>query len=500
MHDIRMKMAKGAAWMIFFRGATRLLGLISTIILARLLVPEDFGLVAVATAIIAGLEFMTAFSFDIALIQDRDCPRSHYDTAWTITVLFAIATAVALGFLAVPAANFYEDARLEAILYVLAVGTVFEGFQNIGVVAFRKELDFRREFFFMVGKKLISFLTTVPLAFLWRNYWALVAGVLAGKIGGTVLSFLAHPFRPRFAMAAGPQLFHFSKWLVLNNLLGFLRHRAPDFIIGKVAGPGPLGLFALSYELSQLPTTELVAPINRAVYPAYARIADDLGALQRSYLEVVAMIAVIALPMAAGIATLAEPVVRLVLGAAWLGTVPLIQILGVTGAIGALETNIGSVYLALGKPALLSRLFGFFVAVLVILVLIFTSLWGVVGTAWGCLLATILNVPIYYGTMMRTLRMSAWQIVSVLWRPMIAATIMGGCVAMFSRQMAATWPASPDVIKVLAGVLTGVVVYALVLGLLWLSAGRPRDSAEAFLLRRVADFWRGWSAPPASAG
>jgi O-antigen/teichoic acid export membrane protein len=490
MHDLRRRMAAGAAWMIFFRGATRLLGVISTVILARLLVPEDFGLMAVATAIVAGLELMSAFSFDIALIQHQDSTRSHYDTAWTITILFSVATALLLVVLAGPGAAFYEDGRLETIMYVLAAGTVVEGFQNVGIVAFRKDMDFRKEFLFQVGKKLISFAVTLPLAFLWRDYWALVIGLVAGKLGGTLLSFAVHPYRPRFALSAHVELFRFSRWLVLNNLLGFLRHRAPDFIVGKLAGPGPLGLFTLSYELAQLPTTELVAPINRAVYPAYARISSDLSRLQHSYLEVVGMIAFFALPAAAGIAVIAEPLVTVVLGPRWLDAVPLIQVLGLAGAVNALETNIGSVYLALGRPQILSRLYGFFVALIVVLVVAFTWRWGVVGAAWGCLLAAVLNIPVYYGAMITTLRMSVGQVIDVVWRPLVAAGGMSACVVTVLGEIGATWSGVPAGVELLAGVVTGVLTYAALVLLLWSVSGRPGGSAEGIVVRRLAGLTR----------
>src|SRR5579883_1004638 len=263
MTDLNRSMASGAMWLIFVRATIRLLGIVSVVILGRLLTPADYGLVALATAIIAALELMTAFSFDVALIQRQNLSREHYDTAWTITILFSIVVGIALMGLAIPAARFYEEPRLEAVMYVLAIGTVVEGLQNVGVVAFRKEMDFRKEFIFQVAKKVVAFGVTVPLAFWLRNYWALVAGITAGKIGGTLLSYFAHHYRPRLSTAVWGELFHFSRWLFINNFFGFLRAKTSDFVVGKIAGPAALGAFNLSVELSQMPTSEFVAPINR---------------------------------------------------------------------------------------------------------------------------------------------------------------------------------------------------------------------------------------------
>ncbi len=480
MTDLNRKMAAGAAWMILMRLATRALGFISTVILARLLAPGDFGLVALATAVTAALELMTAFSFDIALIQEQEHSRSDYDTAWTITILFSIATAAILTVLAHPAALFYAEPRFEPIMYVLAVGTVVEGGQNIGVVAFRKDMHFGKEFAFQIGRKVVAFAITVPLAFWLRNYWALVAGILAGKIASTGLSYLAHPYRPRLSTAAWRKLFGFSRWLFLNNLLGFLRYRAADFIVGKIAGPTALGLFSVSFELSQLPTSELVAPINRSVFPAYAQIACDLRRLQQSYLDVVAMIAFLAIPAAVGIALLADEVTAVVLGQQWLAAVPLIRILGLAGVISTLETNIGAAYLALGQPKIITQLFAFYATLLIALLVFFTQQWGVTGAAWASLLAALINIPIYFGMMLRTLALPLGRLLGVLWRPLIASSAMCAVVWLWLE-------AAPDLgalALLFSSTAIGALAYFLAIFALWQLAGRP-SSAETVVWRRV---------------
>ena len=493
MNDLNKKMAAGAAWMIFLRWATRGLGFVSVVILARLLTPADFGVVALATVISAVLELMSAFSFDIALIQRPDQTRAHYDTAWTITIVFSLLTALILVALAHGAGIFYNEPRVEAIMYFLAIGTLAEGFQNIGVVAFRKEMDFQKEFIFQVAKKFISFAITVPLAFWLRNYWALVIGILVSKFAGTVLSYIVQPYRPRWSTAAWSELFHFSRWLFFNNLLGFLRLRGSDFIVGKVLGPTALGIFTLSFELSQMPSSELVAPINRAVFPAYAQISGDLRKLRQSYLDVVGMIALLAIPAAVGLAALADVVVPVVLGPNWVGAEPLIRILGIAGAITTLETNIGAAYLALGKPQILTKLYGFYVALLIALLLVFTPLWGVTGAAWACLVAGLLNIPVYFGAMLMTLRLALSHFLAVVWRPIFASFVMYIAVSA-ALDLAGEWGVRTPLPLLIGGIAVGVVVYFAVIGGSWYSAGAPRGAETAILGRLSALLRRGGDA------
>jgi len=143
MTDIRppasgRQIATGAAWMMGFKLFDKSIGLVSTLVLARVLTPADFGLVAMATAVVALLGLMGAFGFDTALIQRQDADRTHYDTAWTFNVLFGVAVALLLLVVAVPAANFYREPRLELMLPALAIGSLVGGFENISTVAFRK--------------------------------------------------------------------------------------------------------------------------------------------------------------------------------------------------------------------------------------------------------------------------------------------------------------------------------------------------------------------------
>src|SRR6266853_862590 len=196
------RIARGAAWMVVFKLLDRSIGIVSVVILARLLVPADFGLVAI-----------------------------------------------------------------------------------------RKDLQLNREFQLLLTKRIGVFLVTISIALATRSYWALVLGTLAGSVGGVVLSYVFHPFRPRFDLAARGELLRFSKWMVFSNVINTLASRAADLVIGKSLGPGPLGLFNLAHEISNLPSTELSAPVNRAVYPGYAKIASDPSRLAAQFLGVLGLTA-----------------------------------------------------------------------------------------------------------------------------------------------------------------------------------------------------------------
>jgi O-antigen/teichoic acid export membrane protein len=482
--------ARGAAWMVLFKVLDRSIGLLSTLVLARVLTPADFGLVAMATAVVALIELMSAFGFDVALIQRRDVTRAHFDTAWTYNALFGIVIGVLLLALALPASDFYREARLTTIMPVLAVASMIQGLENIGTVAFRREMDFRREFRYLLAKRVVSFVITMTLAFTLRNYWALVGGIFAGKLLGVVLSYIVHPYRPRFSLAASGDLFTFSKWLFAGNMVTFLQNRSSDFVLGRTLGASALGLYSISYEIATLPSSELVAPLNRAALPGYAQVAHDLADLREAFLSVIGMIALVALPVGVGLASVASPAVRLLLGEQWLGAIPLIQILAVVGTIIALQSNTSQVVLALGLPRVLTLLNGAGLALLLPALYVVSTRAGLIGIAWVYLAYTLLMTPIVHAVFFHVSGLQIRKYVAAVWRPLTAAITMALVVAEARAALVQYDHLVNAAIELVLCVALGATSYAVVVFALWAASDRPHG-AETHVLRLVRSRLRG---------
>jgi len=484
MKDINLKMAKGASWLILFRLIDRCIGFFSTLILARLLIPADFGLVAMAMSILTFVSMLSAFSFDIALIQNAKSQRYHYDTAWTCNVFFGFVNGLALLALALPAAKFYSEPRIVAIMMALAANCAILGFCNIGIVAFQKDLDLHKEFFLGIIKKLCSFIVTIALAFLLKSYWALLTGIVASSIVGVLLSYRMHPYRPRFSLQGRKDLFYFSKWMLLNNFLISLIHSVPGLVIGKLAGPASLGLYTVAYEISNLPTTELVFPISRAVFPGYSKMASDKDELRNGFLDVLSVILLVTVPAGLGIIVLAEPFVHVLLGKKWVDTIPLIQMLGIYGILRASASNTGAVYLALGLPRLLTYLALLFLALLMPALWWLVSKYGAHGAAYAVLLAAAIQIPVGFCVVMHYLKIKIFSLFAVMWRPLSAGFIMVGAITI----VRANWsvggaaPAPEYALQLLALIPLGIIIYIAVALGLWLMNGRPRGGESKFII------------------
>ncbi len=479
MTDINKRMATGIIWMVCARLMDRSIGIVSTLILARLLVPADFGLVAMATAIGGILDLLGAFSFDLALIQKEKAESQHYNTVWTFNVLFGVLCGLLLVALAEPAAHFYREARLTDVVYVLSISYFISAFSNIGVVDFRKNLDFRTEFNFIFLKRIVTFVVTITCAYLLRSYWALLIGMTVGRIAGTILSYTMNSYRPKFTLSASKELFHFSKWLFVNNFLYFLLHDGCTFIIGRIFGVTTLGVYAVSYEISSLPSTELVAPINRATFPGFSKMRTTTEKAS-AYLSVLGMIALIIFPVGIGIAAVAEPLTLTALGPKWIAGIPLIQLLAIHGAISALRGNDGPVWLAMGKPRETTILVAMFLAVLFPALYFFVREYGIIGAGYSYLLANVPTQPYSLAVTRRLLGFKWAQLLQAIWRPIISVIAMYGCVVVIDYYLSTHGAALRLIVESVSG---GALYSAFVLAL-WRLSGSP-PGAEAFCIAKM---------------
>ena len=474
-------MARGAIWMLLLTFVDRSVGLVSTLILARVLVPADFGIVAMAWSFIFVAELMAAFGFDVALIHKQDVTRRHFDTAWTMNVALGAAILILMLVAARPVADFYNQPVVFWVVCALAWSPLIAGLENIGVVAFRKDLDFRKEFGYQIIRRLVGFAVTVPLAFLLRNYWALIVGTLAARIAGTAASYLVHPYRPRFSLIEIKSLFRFSRWLLMNNVVGFLKERSSDFVLGRLNGPAALGVYNVSYEIATMPTTALSAPINRALLPGFARIASDLQAMHSAYRNAIGMLALVALPAAGGIFAVAPYLVPVALGQKWLTGVPLLEILALNGGLLLIHSSICTVLIAAGHPDRVVKSNAFYVVMLLGLLVLLVPQFGLLGAAYAALSASVLGTPVYLWQIRSSVGIPLSEFLRATARPVIAASIMAAVVRSILPDWSARMASMESIGWLVGGVLIGITTYVTAILALWLAAGRP-DSAERIAL------------------
>lgn len=485
--DIKKRIAVGAGWMVFMRLGDRLIGLVSMAVLARLLLPADFGLVGYAMVLLAILEIFAQLGVENALIQDQKAQRESYDTAWTMNICKGLALSVGLLIAAKPAAAFFEAPEVEPVIYTLALLPFVAGLENIGTVDFRKELAFHKDFIFNFLTRFCGAVATITLAFILKDHWALVFGMILRALLRILLSYHMSEFRPRLSLARFSQIFSFSKWIMLQNLLHGFNERLPALVIGRMSGPQALAFFNIAFEIANLASTELAQPIRRALFPGFAKMNENRQELADSFRWALSIIVTIGLPIPMGIAVTAEYLVPALLGWNWLETVPIIQILCLQGAIIIMGTNSHLIYLALGKPSITAWLSALRLLVLIPACIYGVSEFGAVGAGLALVASALVVRFTDYAIVLPMLSMRVTDFAAQIWRPLTAVLAMNVTVRLLQDWLEQSALQPHLMPKLIVSVLVGGLTYVATLLALWLLTG-ARKGAESYIIGMVKKF------------
>lgn len=477
---IRQSMARGSAWMVACRWLMRLLGVGSTLVLARLLDPGDFGIIAMAMIVVGFLEVFAQSGVDLALIRKEDSDRDDYNAAWTLQLLISLALGVIIFASAPLAATVFDEPRLHTVIQALAVRSWIMGLENIGVVDFRRTLSFRREFQFLFTKKVLSVAVVVSAAIIIGSYWALVIGMIAAQAAQVGLSYIMHPFRPRLSFARIPNMLSFSGWLVFYRIGRFLNWKIDHFIVGGIAGTNFMGQYHVASELATAPTHELVTPMNRGLYPVYAKLQGDLDGLVRHYLTVLSSVALICVPIGFGLAVVAEDAVRVLLGPAWRDAADLIRMFAVFGVLFAILNTTEILLTVIGRVRLLSLICWAQIIALAVTAYVVATQWSPVDIPAARCLLTALALPIVFALLRRVLPIGPKLVFITVWPRFLAGFGMVAAVT-------AVHELAPDMVHVrlVLDIGVGALAYVGLTVLLWLLRGRPSD-LEQVVFDRLA--------------
>lgn len=479
--QVHRHMVAGSGLMIAMRWIMRGIGVISTIVLARLLVPADFGIVAMAMIVVGFVEVFAETGLNLVLIRAKETGRDLYDTAWTLSILQGIVLALVIVAAAPVAPLYFDEPRVEEVLYVLALRPLLNGFENIGVVGFLKNLNFAKDFKLGIYKKLSSFLITVILAVVLQNYWALVLGIVAGGSAQVVLTYVMHPYRPRLCLSAVGRIWRFSAHLFLQNLAGFLNRKADEIVIGGQFGTKTMGLYTVAADVGTSTTRELTLPASRALFPIYAKLSARPDEMSAAFLNALASVAALACSSGVGMALIADPFVRVLLGEQWLAAVPLVTWLALAAAAAAIANTCMTALNASGRERVALRLTWLRTLVL-IGAMIPAAVWtGIEGVAATRTAVMIVFVPYSLWAVSRAFTLSAWTPFRAIWRAAAAAAIMALCVNAVGVD---------DIyLNLIAKVSVGATTFVVAQALLWWACGRP-DGFERMMITVLKGYRR----------
>jgi len=457
---LRTRVARSIFWVAWSRGVVQLLSFATTVLVARILVPADYGVMALAGVFIATSSVLTEMGLGTAIVQFRDLESRELNTCFWITMtLAAIAYAVlALGSPVI--ADWFEVPRLAEVLPVLALALPVTACSIVSDSLLRKRLALNR----VSQAEIISSVITLPVmlycAIAGLGVWTLVIGFLVGSLVRSVAIFAFAPWLPglRIGGRRANEMLHFSLTTLGITILWALQEQANVLVIGKVTGQVTVGLYSMAKDLAMLPTAKISSVVYMLSSPIMAELQTDIEAMRRAFLRAVRLTTAIGLPASAGMALVADPMVAVLLGPNWLSAVTVLRLLCLYAAVRAVDVLLTPVLVARRRQRFL---FWYYLALL-----LGVPTAATLGAQWGGAPgAVVLFTPVYCGLTaivtkeaLAELNGSFSELWSETW-PMLAATATMAAVVLLLREIFFAGRTEPPLVELTLLTVTGAVAY-----------------------------------------
>ena len=436
------KMVRGGGWLLLLRLVERTLGLARIFVLARLLSPDDFGLIAIGLMAISLTRSIASTGFRQALVQKQGDVEDYLGTAWTVNFIRDLILAAAMVATAPLVAGFFDAPGARPVLQVLAVSWLLSGLRNIGTVHIHRRLAFRRFFVYQMSARSTEMIVSITAAVVFMNVWALVIGLLASNLAELVMSYVVAP-RPKkigLNLRQARELFQFGRWVMGSTAVGFLLLQLDRIVVGKIAGVATLGLYEVAYHISTLMSRELRRVLARMSFPAYARLLGEApGDIGQAFLKLFQAATLLVIPVAFGTILLADGLVQHVLGDRWLSMTTTLQILAVFTILQTSSTMVVPLFNGLGRPDLLAKILAARLGILAVIIYPFTRWWGMEGAAIAVVVSSAIIDPVVWTVLMRLINIGIRDVLGAL-----APALAGGVTLAMVVLLAGGTVLQPD--------------------------------------------------------
>ncbi len=467
--DLDRSLVRGIAWTGAMRWATQLLSWASTLIVARLLAPSDYGLVGMAMVYLGFMQLVNEFGLGAAIVTRRDLTEDQ------IARLSGLALLLGCGFVALsaavsaPIAGFFGEPTVRWIIMALSLTFVSSALQIVPRALLVKELDFRKLAWVDGVDALAGTCSTLLFAVLGLRYWALILGALVGR---TTSTFLLHAWRPH--RMAWPREFPslseavtFGWQLMVSRIAWYVYSNADFAIVGRVLGKTALGAYTLGWEISSIPIERVSALVGSVTPPVFSAVQHDRPALQRYLRNLTEGIALITFPASIGLGLVADEFVQLVLGEHWRPAIVPLRLLALSTALRSVSPLLPQIIVSTDHTR---RNLQFNVIATLVLPSLFYigTHWGTAGVAAAWLVGHPTLVMPWF--LVYVLRLTGLPLAAYLRSllPAAGATLMMAATVLGVRVASpGSWPGA---IRLATQVLAGVAAYG---GVLWY-AHRPR--------------------------
>jgi O-antigen/teichoic acid export membrane protein len=388
----KKKTLGGLKWNIINQVIQQAISLGLNIILARLLSPEDFGLIGMILVFTGFLQVFKDFGLGSALIQRVKVTPLEVNTVFWTNVLVGFLLSLGLVLASEAIGVFYNNSNLKPLITVSALNFVIQAFNYVHNTLLKKELRFRKLFGVNFLSTLISGGVAVWMAYAGYGVWSIVVQMLLNTVINTIVLWSISTWRPlfEFSWIDLKNLMRFSLPLMGTQTIHYWNRNLDNLLVGKFLGEAALGAYTRAYALMLFPVRQISSMLSSVMFPSIALIQDDIARVAKLYIKSIRILSLINFPLMGCLFVVADQFVYTILGAQWYEAIPVIRILSTVGAMQSISTLNGNIFLGLGKTTLQLKL-NLVLGVFIMSSIAIGVFFGLEGVAYGYLFSTLIS-------------------------------------------------------------------------------------------------------------
>lgn len=448
---------RGAAWTGSVKWLSQPFAWISTLIVARILSPTDYGILGMATFYLGFVKMVSEFGIGAAIVSIRDVSDEQIAQLNGLSLIVGVLTFVASCLIAWPLGMFFRAPQLPPVVIALSAAYALAALQSVPLAVLRRDLRFRRVALIDATQAMVTSMSAILFAWLGFRYWSLVLCTVTGVITMTALVLVGAPRSYRWPRRKSlGKILSFSRDMLVTRMAWYFGQDADFFVAGRVLGKAPLGFYSFGWTLANVAVEKITAMVLGVTPSVLARVQHDHAALRRYVLNISESLALITFPVTIGLALVADDVVHLALGDKWAGTATPLRLLAISAAVRSVTPILGQLPAVLDETRFQMRL-NIVSTVLLPLGFLAGSHWGIVGIAasWLVVQPLVVLLPLTH-RMFRRIGMRYGEYFRCFSASLGATLTM--CVAVLGARIA-IGDEVPRIWRLVACVLVGALAY-----------------------------------------
>lgn len=386
----------GVSWMTSFRVITRIISFLRTLLLARLLDPNQFGLFGIVTLILTLLDMFTETGVEIFLIQLKDSLHKYLDTSWIISILQGSLTSIVMLLIALPAGQFFKSSSVIPLIVFSSAVPFIRGFINPAEIILQKELRFNYEFWYRFVVFIVDAFSSIVIIIFTHSVYGLLWGLCLGAAIELILSFVLIKPLPKlnFNLTKAKEILHKGKWVTLFGIFNYFAQQGDNIAVGKILSTSNLGIYEMAYKLAILPVSEITDVVSKTTFPIFSKIGEDKTRLKKAFLKVTFAITLSSILICSVLFIFSKEIVLIILGKKWQLVSYLLPTLVIYGGLRAIFGSFSSLFLAVGQQKFVAHMTVVRAIGLAITIIPFIFTFGLIGAAYSALFSVIVEIPI----------------------------------------------------------------------------------------------------------